>query len=286
MIVRDQKEHFVLIQQHDHALVSGRLAAHWGRQDFPHLEKPDGALVLAARLHDIGWRELDAAPEWNPAEDRPYSFVDEPLDRKLAHYRKGLDHVMKEDVYAALLCSMHYASFFPPERLQALGPDAETFLNAERVRQAAIRERLQQAGRSEEWARRQSDLILLKLWDDMSLYVCLNEPGASKAAEHPWYREGFRPIRSSPAPDGSAGEGEALRIQARWLDPTTVTLNPFPLTGPLEIRLEFTRLSKSRIQQTGYAASYEAAPRLQQRVFFVSASDIAPQRFPDDGRQA
>nr|WP_253735858.1 DUF3891 family protein [Paenibacillus sp. FJAT-26967] len=27
---------------------------------------------------------------------------------------------------------------------------------------------------------------LLKLCDELSLYVCLNEPGVSKDEEHPW----------------------------------------------------------------------------------------------------
>ncbi len=38
-------------------------------------------------------------------------------------------------------------------------------------------------------AKLKESLRLLKLCDDLSLFLCLNEPGQN---DHPWYRDGFR----------------------------------------------------------------------------------------------
>ncbi len=271
MIVRNQPDHFILIQQHDHALLSGTFAENWGGHEVPALPEPEQALVLAVRLHDIGWQGLDAAPFWNPEMQQPYSFIDQPLDRKLVHYRLGIDLVQQEDLYAALLCSLHYTSFFPPDRLEALGPAASSFLEDERVRQGEIERALLESGRTIEWRRRHFDLNLLKLWDDLSLYACLNEPGAAKTDEHPWYRDGFRAVQMAYRPADINGEiSEPVRLLARWLDNKRIALSPFPLARALEVQLDYRRLSKKRIASLGFERCFEESPPLRQRIAFVN----------------
>nr|AYQ72090.1 DUF3891 family protein [Cohnella candidum] len=110
MIIREIQDSFVMVTQHDHALLSGEIAKHFTDPYFV-----DGAyradVELAIREHDRGWIRLDDAPIWNDRDAKPFSFMDYPLLPKLTHYRLGIDEVQAQSEYAALLCSMHYCSF-------------------------------------------------------------------------------------------------------------------------------------------------------------------------------
>lgn len=243
MIVRERPGSLVLIEQHEHARLSGHLAALWDRpQVWP-------ALILAAGLHDVAWLPLDRAPRWNPQAGRPFSFLDYPMEEKLAAYRSGLDRVAAVDAYAGLLCSRHYASF-----VEATGDAQRAFLDGESHRQAELR-----AGLRGEIEREQQDLALLQLWDRLSLYVALNEPGVAKAEEHPWYREGFPPV---PVEDGE------LRLRARWIDRTRVALEPFPLVRPTAFVLAYRELSLEGLDAARLAPTHREAPTLLQPVLF------------------
>ncbi len=68
---------------------------------------------------------------------------------------------------------------------------------------------------------------LLQTCDDLSLFVCLNEPGRS---DHPWYREGF--------------EFMGTRFAPIWEDRRTLRLSPNPFSEPFD--LSITHLSVSR----------------------------------------
>ncbi|WP_156430913.1 DUF3891 family protein [Paenibacillus sp. FJAT-26967] len=50
------------------------------------------------------------------------------------------------------------------------------------ARQQRLKAKLNQPGES----MIEQHFKLLKLCDELSLYVCLNEPGVSKDEEHPW----------------------------------------------------------------------------------------------------
>lgn len=275
MIVRERPNHFVLIEQHDHARLSGWLAVCWGNTEIPRLAEPVQGLTIAAGMHDLGWLEIDRNPGWNDEAGRPYSFRDEPLGRKLSAYRKGLDAVERLDPYAGLLCSLHYSSFFPengdPQPLGISRP----FVEAEQARQERLRETLRENGREQEVAREQLDLQLLKLWDELSLYVALNEPGVGKQKEHPWYREGFRPTWLSTV--AVADESAKVRFQARWLDERRVALVPFPLRASLPYILRYRLVARADIQRIGFAKSCTASDLKHQLVEFVPDPEESPQ---------
>ena len=61
---------------------------------------------------------------------------------------------------------------------------------------------------------------LLQTCDDLSLFVCLNEPGRS---DHPWYREGF----------GFMG----TRFVPIWEDRRTLRLKPNPFSGAFDLSI-------------------------------------------------
>ncbi|WP_168122358.1 DUF3891 family protein [Paenibacillus sp. HB172176] len=185
MIVRETKTEFVMTTQHEHACFSGEIAAHFKSELWidPHLLE---AVLLAIREHDRGWISLDETPVWYDRIKAPYSFMDYPLYPKLPMYTRGIDEVEDRNAYAALICSLHYASF---KAIRASShPDCIAYIQHEEERQNRITQQLRLSPASPVIAQH---LRLLQLCDEISLYVCMNEPGAGKDEEHPWYRDGF-----------------------------------------------------------------------------------------------
>src|ERR671916_715180 len=138
MIVRERPDSFVLIKQHEHALIAGEFAVRWKERP-----RPFESTVYAVDNHDLAWRELDREVLWNEEKDRPYSFVDYPLDLKLPAQRRGIDLVADEDPYAGCLCSMHYARFL----LDSQRPEEVQFREAEMERQDRLEQRMSDSER-------------------------------------------------------------------------------------------------------------------------------------------
>lgn len=259
MIVRERSDTFVLVSQYDHAQLSGWLAALWNET----LPPPSGPLRLAGLLHDVAWAALDTQPMWNEAANRPYTFLDLPNAIKLPGYQMGVDQAEREDPYTGLLCSLHYPGLIPA--FMRTDPEIAAFLQAEEQRQARLGAALQAAGRQSELARAQQDLQLVRLWDEISLYVAMNEPGATKAEEHHWFRDGFSPLISQP-------DGSTRRFHARWLDARRIALDPFPLTEPMAYGLPYRVVRKDATLRLGFTAAYGASPRFVQVITFVPES--------------
>ena len=217
MIVRERPDSFVLVEQHEHALVSAEFGRHW--TDPP---RPLDSTLYAVAHHDVGWQGPDESVSWNEEKDRPYSFMDYPPEPKARAYKEGLDRLEAEDHYAAYLCSLHYTTL-----MQGSGKEAEVrFVAAESGRQERLR-----AGISEEEAENaERNLRFLKLCDGLSLFVCLNESGGS---DYP-----------PPYPDGFAFDGE--RYAPEWRDQRTLRLEPNPFSGPFEVSIPYIEVGKDR----------------------------------------
>src|SRR5690606_13416907 len=95
--------------QHDHAYLSGVISRWFPESMFGHDRIQE--VVLAIEQHDRGWIRLDETPIWNDRHGVPFSFMDYPLPPKLLSYRQGIDEVEEMNMYAGLLCSLHYSSF-------------------------------------------------------------------------------------------------------------------------------------------------------------------------------
>ena len=175
MLVRDRKSGFALVEQYEHSLISGALARHWGWEP-----EPSEAAIHAISEHDLAWKELDAEVSFNPETGRPYKFFEYPAETRLSAYRRGIDAVEANDPYAGLLCSLHYESFVK----NATGAVEASFRAAERERQSRLMFAISDAERE----RVDDELALLRICDDLSLFLCLNEPGENS---YPWFREGF-----------------------------------------------------------------------------------------------
>jgi uncharacterized protein DUF3891 len=216
VIVRERPNSFVLFEQHHHGLVSGEVARHWAAR-IPIRE----AALYAIANHDVGWRELDETVRWNDETGHPYSFLDYPVGPKLRAYANGLDYVQAHSPYAACLCSMHYGSFVRDARRE---PEI-SFREAEAARRRGIEATLSE----EEIGGLEYNFRLLQLCDDLSLFVCLNEPGRN---DYPHYRDGF----------GFMG----TRLQPVWEDERTLRLDPNPFSEDFWIELPYLVLGNDR----------------------------------------
>lgn len=107
MVIYETDQAYIMTTQHDHAHISGELASQWEESAFKNRRHKQD-FVYAAREHDRGWIQLDAAPFWNDHVSAPYTFIDFPLNPRFVFYRLGIDEVEQGNTYAALLCSLMY----------------------------------------------------------------------------------------------------------------------------------------------------------------------------------
>lgn len=233
MIILELEDSFIMITQHDHAKISGEIAQHWKDDYFKGEERKEDVL-LAISEHDRGWIEADSAPLWNNRQQKPYTFMDYPLESKVAFYKKGIDEVKKMSKYASLLCSAHYTSFLQYEE----DPIGIKFMEDESTRRLRL---LKQYGILSNMAKEKlfhHHLSILKWCDNLSLYICLNEPGAKKENEYPFFQNGISPTFSFT---------NDLTIQVHWADQETLSLSMTPLKKEVQVQLVFKEVKKEDI---------------------------------------
>ena len=219
MIVRKRRDSYLLVKQHDHALVSGEFAKPWARKP-----RPLDSTLYAIAHHDVAWKGPDASVHWNEETGRPYSFTDYPTEPKVLAYSEGLDWLEERDAYAACLCSMHYETLV--RRLGRSSEAEERFADAESGRQARLRAEMS----GEELENLEYNLGLLRLCDGLSLFVCLNEPGDDDDPP--------------PYPGGFELSGE--RFKPIWDDQNTLRLNPNPFSESFGITVPYMLVGEDR----------------------------------------
>ncbi len=245
-----------MITQHEHGQLSGAFARHFQQRFFIDQRFYED-LMIAVSEHDRCWIGLDDTPIWNDAASVPYTFIDYPLLPKLAFYRFGIDEIEQMSPYAALLCSLHFASFLD---LQTSVPQAFVdFCNDEQRRQERIRSQMPPMDEDTIYAH----FRLLQLCDDLSLYVCLNEPGAAKNDEHPWFRDGFDKAR------GFAG-GEHQQPMARWVSPNEIAVAPSIFEHSFSSTFQLKRVPKPLVHQLGIAQAYQETDWTVQEVVIIN----------------
>ena len=212
MIVRERADSYILIKQHDHGLISGEFARHWAEEP-----QPLDPTLYAIANHDVGWQSLDAFMHWNEESGKPYSFTDYPIESKLRAYKEGINLLEARSPYAACLCSMHYSSFLSDSE------DEFRFRENEDER----RRRIKNALSREELDNLERNFRLLQMCDNLSLFVCLNEPGRNA---HPWYKRGF--------------EFEGTRFEPIWENHHTLQLDPSPFSEPFNLIVPYTLVDK------------------------------------------
>lgn len=235
-----------LVPQHEHGLLSGELAAAW--------RGPDGdaplpeEVVLAAALHDLAWTELDAEPRRDPETGEPLDFLSFPSGPKYEAASDAIERVSELHPYAGVLVSLHYTSFGSPGR-------PADFEEVEEERRLELLAELGDDAPGPAGIR--LDLAYLRLFDTLSLFLCLTPPGADPSSRPDW----LTPERLA-APDGDrtlalSWEGEARAVVA-----------PDVFGGEaLEVELACRRLPEARYGSDGeLAAAWDAAPEERWRL--------------------
>ncbi|SFJ86080.1 Protein of unknown function [Paenibacillus sp. UNC496MF] len=252
MIIRETEQAYVMTHQHEHARLSGDIAKRFHAHLFLGEERREDALH-AVYEHDRAWINMDDTPIWNDGSGAPYSFMDYPLRPKLLCYRDGIDETERGNAYAALLCSLHYANF---EAIRTSDqPEMMAFRQHELERQARIRAALAPL----EEATVQRHLRILRLCDGLSLYVCLNEPGADKAREHPWYRAGF---------DTPLVAGE--QYVAHWASPREIGVAPSLFAETFTASVRQKQVPKTLIAELGLHAAFDRTAWTEQQATFLA----------------
>lgn len=244
LVIYEREHDWVMVPQHHHGLLSGDIAQHWNSA-FINGTDHWSDVIFAITQHDRAWIDLDETPFWNDRYKCPYSFIDFPLMPKLNFYKKGIDEVENQSPYAGLLCSLHYHSFL----IGAKDPAAIEFLRSEKARQHHLMEQLN-LYETDKQDLLKIHFLMVQFCDDLSLYLCLQEPGTPKEEEFPWFKNGFRQI--FPFTNGK-------NIMANWLDSKQVSLTPSPLALPAEVSIQIKEVKKTNINQWGIAKAYKNA---------------------------
>ncbi len=240
MIIRNKKDSFVFIKQHDHAHVSGILFSYLAEHLMvPSQWKKD--IEFAIYQHDCGWIPFDANPFWDDEREVPYSFSSFPKEVKTVLYKHGINAVEKNSAYAALLCSKHYSSFMDPQSSELVN----VFVQKEKTRQIRLRKAIQSY--DEELFRQHS--TLLTFFDDLSLYFCLHDPGVKKVDEHYFFKNGIR----TPSFFGTDS------LSFKWLSNEQFAISDAIFTCDFTFELKQKVVRKADIKQMGLHKAYTSA---------------------------
>ena len=241
MIIRERTDAFIMIEQHQHATISGKL--------FDQV-KPNFALTndifhdavrTAIYQHDVGWIPFDTTPFWDDKEMAPYSFITYPNSIKTVLYKDGIDQVTNVDPYAGLLCSEHYIRFLAKDEATL----SQQFIEAERIRQTNIISSLTHYEENS-FA---THYELIQFFDNLSLYLCLHEPGTSEEDIHYFFKRGI------PLPKIYGGG----RLNLAW-DRTHLLLDKPLFIAPINVLLPHKVVMKEQINEVGLADAWKRAP--------------------------
>jgi hypothetical protein len=107
MIRRDDKEGWILINQHDHAELSSKIMKRWGNENFTK-PNPYDEIIFAIREHDNGWKEWDSSPEVNHANKYPKNFLEMSPEEQTEIWRRCFKRHSMEHPYASALIALHF----------------------------------------------------------------------------------------------------------------------------------------------------------------------------------
>lgn len=94
-----------MITQNDHAHFAAELLSLWQRNGLRDHQRRD-SLLFAARQHDNGWFEVDAAPPCND-KGRPHDFMSIPLFMRQEIWHRCTSRYANQDTYGNLLIVQH-----------------------------------------------------------------------------------------------------------------------------------------------------------------------------------
>lgn len=204
MIVRDERDSFLLITQPDHAQLSEVIVA--AIRTEPPLHSPARRTILmATREHDNGWTEVDAYPTVDPATGRPCDFMSGPAAVKHELWLRGIARAAKSDGLAGALVAEHALTVYGYRRGEAGW--APFFSTIEGMRDALLQRTGYFNGSTREMF--EAYYRCVRLGDSFSLQFCnaWTEPSTTLG-----YQARMEGTTLLIAPDPFAGATVALRV--------------------------------------------------------------------------
>lgn len=199
MIRREDGDSFLLITQHDHAVLSGQLAESFGNAAGFVAPVPFDSAIKGISLHDCGWPLHDDQPTLND-KGLPIDVFESSREIALKVWPASADRAAAADPYAGLLTSLHVLALsvfattqtdFPHEKLDdpASKFAVAKFQQRELERQEKLRAQLglrteahsHHAAEKREISQRGEDQLqynfrLLQAMDQISLAACCTKP--------------------------------------------------------------------------------------------------------------
>jgi hypothetical protein len=239
MIAVPEDSSFLLITQPDHAHLAGEILSLWRAGGLPDNPRRDD-LLFAAREHDNGWREADAAPRWDAERGRPHDFLTLPARERIEVWERGVCRFAAERPYASLLIARHALNLFGGRRGEEGWDRLLDFL------EDFERDLLEETGAEPETL--EEDYRWIDLADQISLAACAQwrEPAG---------RQGVRIV---PADGGAVG------------------LDPFPLAGATTFRVACRRIPARTYRGDADLGGELAAARWEERA--VRITEVSPRR--------
>lgn len=110
MIRREEKDGWFLINQDDHAALSGAIMNYWGNEAFEPPDPPDEVLFAIAE-HDNGWREWDSSPKVETQSGYPMNFMEMDFADQKAIWTRSFRRYSQDHPYASALIALHFRVF-------------------------------------------------------------------------------------------------------------------------------------------------------------------------------
>lgn len=110
MLRRDTEDGWLLIDQHEHALLCGRIMSRWARDDSlgPGVSDEVG---FALREHDNGWKDWDASPRVNGEDGYPRNFMEMDPAEQAGIWVSSFTAHRDTHPYASALIALHFGHF-------------------------------------------------------------------------------------------------------------------------------------------------------------------------------
>jgi NADH dehydrogenase len=144
-----------------------------------------------------------------------------PDEERERLYERGIDQVVGIDLYAGLLHSLH-------DTRRVASPESD-FQIREQERRRALTTQL---GLPEDGGpQARDDLEMLRLLDNLSLFLCLAPPGVTEDSRPDW----LDPATFARTPDGRA-------LTLRWENDGRLEIDPFPFEESIELTIPFRGL--------------------------------------------